>query len=199
MSTSQYRAHIRFDTAQLSDHDPVDTDLARTLRNNALHAADTHGSTLAEWVTVQSTGPNYSGAANEFVLVYYSPSVLLRRNANGTPYPWRVHLAGSVSSGTVSFRIVATCGNNSTRWLQDALANDDACATGSTSSATAAWLALDKTLIQMPSERFHARDTRIHRGDVAVPYGRVAVFATHTGGWSNAFLRGVYAAEYCGV
>jgi hypothetical protein len=198
MAESQYGAFLRFDSTQLSDNDPCDTDLVRIVRNNMLHAVDTHGSVLVEWMTHGVTSVyTASGATDEYKRAYFSGPLLIRRKADGTPYPLRVQLAANVVSGSCTFRIVVTCGAPAF-WEADARLNDGACASATTSSTSSIWLTLDKTLIQLPRERVVERPSSIKIGDVDVTLARIVVYLTYTGSFSGR-VAGVYAAEYCGL
>ncbi len=207
MSNSTYAGLIPYQTTDISDDDPFDAAMGRTLVNNAIHLADSAGAVRVSWA---STGTDFiepqfnTTPASTEKLMILSIGIPLTMTFGGNPFKLRIRFAGfsSSSNATVDFNV----GIGSYHLGRTVAFNVDALSV-STTSTTSIWFDPGETLITLSPDLFVLGTQQGHSTEGGTGFVEstwhgttIQVFGGSTD-WSLAVprLTGLYVAEWVGV
>jgi hypothetical protein len=217
VTTSLYPRMLGIPVNALIEDESFDTVTARAVASNLSRLADQSAQVLAAWThtTLRLTVPLSTAGATNYQHLWSSASFQVRRRPDGQPYRLRVALRASHGgSGNVEFTVLVLPDGYAAAWfpyfqnLNAGRISENARATATIASGSAAWLTLNRTWVQLqPAGGADARRGGYPTLDVLggateqarFDLQRILVFArTVTGSGGNANLFGVYAAEFVG-
>jgi hypothetical protein len=219
VTTSLYPRMLGIPVNALIEDESFDTVTARAVASNLSRLADQSAQVLAAWThsTLRLTVPLSTAGITNYQLLWGSTAFPVRRRTDGQPYRLRVAIRASHGgSGNVEFTalvVPGAWGNDFLTYFRNVNAgrvSENARATATIASGSAAWLTLNRTWVQLqPYGGADARRGGYATRDIIGSGGvteqarfdiqRILVFArTATGSGGNANLFGVYAAEFVG-
>lgn len=208
MSTSIYKGSIRFDATDHDDDETLSVDLARTVVNNVLHAADQCAQVR---VAIPPSKDQDGFPTLQFGLALASTEARLMARigpfplnigADGRAYPCRIRLAAANTAGSATNKIIAYLHPFRAFSLEGAAQAVFTC-----DSTTTAWIEAEGDRLIWPSasqtaaalESLYTLDA-VSGNPVSAEwaYFMLSIYGQRASGSADVYLNGLYLAEYCG-